>query len=264
MKTLAAVAALTLCSLALAQTLPESNVERTVQLGAFHTPQDLQEIATVLRTVADIRTLTVSQTTNSISFAAPVESADVAEWLVKQMDRTPQDIAGLAGKAAMAPEHSIPSLPREGVHSVRVFYLAHNTSPLHHQELMTVLRTVERVQKIFNYSSLNAFVVRGTKENLDMVAWTVQALDQQQAPAPDTRQVLAANAAVPVVRILYLPSALAKPMYVQETLTQLRTVINDLHVFNYSRLGAIVVGGTDDQLDHAARMVEERNALASR
>src|SRR5439155_5038255 len=47
---------------------------------------------------------------------------------------------------------------------VKVFYLSNVTSPQEMQELLTVLRTVVDVQKVFNYTSQNALVVRAESD----------------------------------------------------------------------------------------------------
>ncbi|MES1260531.1 MAG: hypothetical protein ABUS49_02255, partial [Acidobacteriota bacterium] len=52
---------------------------------------------------------------------------------------------------------------------VKVFYLSNVTSPQEMQELLTVLRTVVDVQKVFNYSSQNALVVRAEADTMSLV-----------------------------------------------------------------------------------------------
>ncbi len=43
---------------------------------------------------------------------------------------------------------------------MKVFYLPKPATPQQVQEVLTILRTVTAVQKVFNYSALNAIVVR--------------------------------------------------------------------------------------------------------
>ena len=43
---------------------------------------------------------------------------------------------------------------------VKVFYLSNVTGPQEMQEILTVLRTVVNVQKVFNYTAQNALIVR--------------------------------------------------------------------------------------------------------
>lgn len=61
---------------------------------------------------------------------------------------------------------------------VKVFYLSNVTSPQEMQELLTVLRTVVDVQKVFNYTSQNALVVRAEADTMALVEKLISDLDK--------------------------------------------------------------------------------------
>jgi general secretion pathway protein D len=61
---------------------------------------------------------------------------------------------------------------------VKVFYLSNVTSPQEMQELLTVLRTVVDVQKVFNYTSQNALVVRAESDQMALVEKLISDLDK--------------------------------------------------------------------------------------
>ena len=61
---------------------------------------------------------------------------------------------------------------------VKVFYLSNVTSPQEMQELLTVLRTVVDVQKVFNYTSQNALVVRAESDTMALVEKLISDLDK--------------------------------------------------------------------------------------
>ena len=46
---------------------------------------------------------------------------------------------------------------------MKVFYLSNVTSPQEMQEMLTVLRTVVDVQKVFSYTGQNALMVRAKR-----------------------------------------------------------------------------------------------------
>ena len=52
---------------------------------------------------------------------------------------------------------------------VKVFYLSNVTTPQELQEMLTVLRTVVDVQKVFNFSSQNALIVRADTDTMALV-----------------------------------------------------------------------------------------------
>jgi general secretion pathway protein D len=64
---------------------------------------------------------------------------------------------------------------------VRVFYLSNITSPQEMQEILTVLRTVVDVQKVFNYTAQNALVVRAEADTMAVVEKLIADLDKPRA-----------------------------------------------------------------------------------
>ncbi len=61
---------------------------------------------------------------------------------------------------------------------VKVFYLSNPTTPQEIQEMLTVLRTVFDVQKVFNYTSQNALVVRCDADTMALVEKEIADLDK--------------------------------------------------------------------------------------
>jgi general secretion pathway protein D len=64
---------------------------------------------------------------------------------------------------------------------VKVFYLSNTTSPQEVQELLTVLRTVTDVQKVFNYTAQNALIVRADADTMALVDKLVSDLDKPKS-----------------------------------------------------------------------------------
>jgi hypothetical protein len=54
----------------------------------------VQEIATILRTVADVKTLTVDSSSLAITLTAPSAVVAMTDWLVPTLDRYPLDLPG--------------------------------------------------------------------------------------------------------------------------------------------------------------------------
>ena len=61
---------------------------------------------------------------------------------------------------------------------VKVFYMSNITSPQEMQEMLTVLRTVVDVQKVFNYTAQNALVVRAEADTMALVEKLIADLDK--------------------------------------------------------------------------------------
>ena len=64
---------------------------------------------------------------------------------------------------------------------VKVFYLSNVTAPQEMQEMLTVLRTVVDVQKVFNYTAQNALVVRAEADTMALVEKLIADLDKAAA-----------------------------------------------------------------------------------
>ncbi len=65
---------------------------------------------------------------------------------------------------------------------VKVFYLSNVTAPQEMQEMLTVLRTVVDVQKVFNFTSQNALIVRADADTMALVEKLISDLDK---PRPE-------------------------------------------------------------------------------
>ncbi len=64
---------------------------------------------------------------------------------------------------------------------VKVFYLQNITGPQEIQELLTVLRTVVDVQKVFNYTAQNVLVVRAEADTMALVEKLIADLDKPKS-----------------------------------------------------------------------------------
>ncbi|HVY91736.1 MAG TPA: hypothetical protein VHA14_03265 [Bryobacteraceae bacterium] len=64
---------------------------------------------------------------------------------------------------------------------VKVFYLKNPTTPQEIQEMLTVLRTVFDIQKVFNYTAQNALVVRCDADTMALVEKEIADLDKPRS-----------------------------------------------------------------------------------
>ncbi len=247
-----------------AQTQPADLIDRTFHLGVFHTPQDLQEMATVLRTVTDITRLSIDSVGPSMTITADAEHLAVSEWVLKNLDQQPGDDAARSARFKLVTEHSMPVTVRDGEQFVRIFYLANNPTPMQAQELITVLRTVGNVAKIFNYSDLKAIVARGTKDRLQIVEWILSQLDAPGPPSSGAARLQTAEFQIPSIQIVYFSGKRGETQPIQETMTAIRTAVDDLRCFNYSRLGAVIFGGSAAQTARATKIIQDRMQPAVR
>ena len=206
-------------------------------------PQGLQEIATILRTVANIQRLTVDSTAATVTVDGTPDEIATAGWIIHQLDRPASADPSLPSPGTNSEQYVIPG-KRDDV--IQVFHLNHVApkTPQAIQEILTVLRTVGDIQKIYNDTGLSDLVVHGTANELALTHFILDSLDV----APGTVTVAAtpefhyAVTGLPndIVRVFYL-SHTATPQQMQEILTTLRTVISIQKVFNYTPLNALTI-----------------------
>jgi len=161
-------------SMASAQTPAPQNVNRVFHLTQNETVRDLQEMATTLRAVVDIRQVASDDTSRTISVSGTAAQMAMAEWLIHELDVPPP--------TSQPQPFLVPGMSND---VVRV-YFTHATAPRALQEIVTTIRSVADVQRIFVYNSLRATVLRGTLAEIGLADWLMQKLDQpgqNQAPA---------------------------------------------------------------------------------
>jgi type II secretory pathway component GspD/PulD (secretin) len=217
--------------------------------------QPMQEMLTVLRTVADIAR--VFNYTARRAMVIRAKSADMAfaEWLVEQLnlpadaklDATPRVYPGVT-----------PNMGRFAA-VARVNYLTNISGPQTTQEVLTILRMVGDIAKVFNYTSLHALAIRASESDMARAEWLIQELNEPPGPGAGT-QVYQTPGADDITRIFFLTNA--TPQGLQAALTAIRTELNIRHTFSMTKPAAIVVRGTASQIEAAVQIMAQRNGLA--
>jgi type II secretory pathway component GspD/PulD (secretin) len=119
------------------------------------TPQALQEIATDVRSIADIRRLFVHNGTAAIIVRGTAAQATLAAWLIKQLDQP----ANQPVTAAAPREYRLNGTEDDVVH---VFFLTHSGNPQRLQQIAVIVRQTTRVRYLFTYNAPQAMMLRGT------------------------------------------------------------------------------------------------------
>ena len=133
--------------------------------------QDLNEFATMIRTVADAPKLSTDFVQKTISVSGTPVQIGVAEWMFTELDR--QTLPEFATK-----EFKVPNKEDD---VVRVFLVHNAATVLEFQEIATTIRTIAEIRRIFTVNGLRALAVRGTAEELAAAEFLVRELDQPAA-----------------------------------------------------------------------------------
>jgi type II secretory pathway component GspD/PulD (secretin) len=239
-----------------AQSVPGSPQQYLV---AGQSDDVIQEALTILRTVADVQKVFNYTALSDLVVRGPAAQIAVSEYLINSIDV-------VKGSVTAGAEYQY-LVPGQGSQVARVFYLAHASTPQAVQEILTVLRTVADIQKVFNFTPLNALAIRGTANDIAACDWLIQSLDIASAPATGQSASLReyhmpGNARVgDTVRVFY-PTHIDTPAGIQQTITQLRTDLQIMKVFNRSSPTALVVRGSADQIAKAELLIQDRDQLS--
>ena len=167
--------------------------------------------------------------------------AAVVEWLVHKLDRsakTPPD----AGTEYYSP---VP-----GPEVVRIFYCTNAATPPALQEIVTTVRSVADMRRVFVYNRLKAMIVRDNGAQVMLAAWLIDQLNQpENTPAPEPHEYKLSDRDVARVFELTNPP---NPQALQEITTLIRSVADMQRLFIYNSRKAISMRGRPELVALAA------------
>lgn len=233
---------------------PSGKVGKVRFLENLSAPQDVQELLTALRVVADVQRIYVFSAHHALVFRGAEWEVAFAEWIIGQIDQPQRQ------KPDTTPhEFTVGGPDFRGMgHGARVNFLSGMTSPLQSQELLTVLRTVGDIAKVFSCSTGHAFVLRAGDADLQRAEWMIQQIDQ--SPVTPGPRVWATPAGDDVTRILFLGKR--TPQEIKMAVNGLRAEAGIRKVFSITSPATIVVRGTTDQIGAAMAWLTSHNELA--
>lgn len=213
------------------------------------TIQGVQEIATTLRTVADIQKIFAITTSKIVTLRGSASQVALAKFLLTELDQPAQ-----ARQSAFVHQFRMTG---GGNDMVVVYGLAHTDSPQGAQEIITNLRAVLDIQRIFQVSAPKLMAIRGSDSQVQTLRWLVPELDRQ-APKAAGNEVRVPGGNDDVVHVFYLTHA-TNAQGMNELLTELRTTAHIMKAFIRSVPAALVLRGTADQIATAGQIIELRD-----
>jgi hypothetical protein len=141
----------------------EGDVVRIFYLPNVKTIQDFQEIATLVRTAATIRSAFTYNTPRALALRGTRDQIALAGWLINELNTNGQD------------EYRVPNASDD---VVRVFYLPHTATVQDFQGIANTIRTATEIRTAFTYNAQRALALRGTVSQLALAERLVKDLDQ--------------------------------------------------------------------------------------
>lgn len=225
------------------------DIVRVFYLTNAQTVQEFQEIATIVRSVSDIRWMFTYNLPRAVAIRGTADQGALAEWLFQEVNIPPG-----VQKTAMR-EYRMPGSSDD---VVRLLYLPHTSNIQEFQEVATLIRSTADIRRLFTYNRAKAVALRGTAGQAALAEWLANELDTpaKRQDAADTHEYRLSGVVDDVVHVFYLPATDTVQDF-QRIVTSVRTTTNTRRVFTYNRPRAVAMRGTADQIAMSARLFKE-------
>jgi type II secretory pathway component GspD/PulD (secretin) len=223
----------------------------------INSTQDMNEVATLVRTIADIRSVAVDAAKRSMTLKATPDQMELVAWLMKRLDQPLAEQQNSDVNEYRTANH--------GESVVRLIYFTHGQDVRQFQEIVTAVRTVADIRRAFTYNTPRAAVLRGTEEQIGVGAWVAAQLDRP--PDAVAKHAMLAEYRVPaasndVTRVFQVANA-ASIQDFQEMATGIRTIANVRRVFTYNTSRLMVIRDTPDQMAIAQFLFDQLDRPAA-
>jgi len=155
---------------------PNENVTRIFFVANAPTIQDFQELATLIRTIVEIRRVFTYNTPRAMAMRGISDQIAFAEWLFNEIDQ-PRN----GGQGHASTTYTYPASP-EAENAARVFYLPDTATVEDFQRIAVTVRSATKMRRVFTYNSQRAVAVRGTLDQLALAQRLLTELDPADFP----------------------------------------------------------------------------------
>jgi hypothetical protein len=135
------------------------DVTRVFELIHPQDPRQVQEMAALIRTLAEIPRFFIYNKRRALALRSTADRVALAAWLVTELDR-PAGALAAAQDSAKPHEYRLPDDP---ANVVRVFYLPISQSADDRRKVALEVRASARVRRLHIYNALGALALRGTE-----------------------------------------------------------------------------------------------------
>jgi len=220
------------------------DLDRVFYLTHTDTTQQFLEVATVIRTIANIQQVSTDNDQKSVKVHTSAAQIAMAEWLFNELDNP-------AVQPSVLHEYRVPGTVDD---VVRVFYITAAPTTQDFQEISTLVRTIANITRVFTYNAPKALVARGTAAQIQLAEWLVKELEQPAASSTHEFRVQGNNA--DLVSVMFLPHTASVEAF-QKSAVQIRTATQITRMFTCNGPRALAARGTPDQIAMAQRMAKQ-------
>jgi hypothetical protein len=232
------------------------DVVRVIYPTYTATVRELQEVAVLVRTIADIRRLFTYNAPRAVAFRGTADQMALAEWMFNELNKPVSERTAA----------HLYRMPGTGDDIVRLFYLTNTTTVQEFQEVATLVRSIGDIRLLFTYNAPKAVALRGTSDQGALTEWLLHELDKpadwrkqaQGSPDSATREYRMPGSNEGIVHVHYLTD-IATVQRFQQIVTSVRKASNIRRAFTYNSPRAVAFRGTADQIALADRLITEQD-----
>jgi hypothetical protein len=219
----------------------------------LETPQAMQEVSNAVRSIGDIRDVSLDAAERSLTVKGTADQIAIAGWLTAELDKSgtvpgTRDFPFNDARTPLA----------------QIVYLSHVDNPRDLQEIVNSVRSVTDIQRCFPMNLQKAIVMRGSPAQVKAADWLLGELDQATGPqtggSPHEYRLLAADW-VTSSRDLVLQVAavthLETPQALQEATNLIRGMADIQRCFPVYPRMVLVIRGSDDQISLANWLLKQ-------
>ena len=153
------------------------DTDRVFRLKNAATALGAQQIAGTMRIVAQIQNISMDNAAATLTMKGTPDQMALADWLFPKLD--------VAEPSNLGPQEY--RVQRSSDDVVMVFELAHTTTNTGIQEIITTLRTVAEIQKVFLVTAPRIIALRGDASQIALARFLVFELDKAVQPRTNPR-----------------------------------------------------------------------------
>lgn len=218
------------------------------------TIQDLQEVATTIRTIAEIRRVYTYNAPKVLALRGTADQIAAAAFLVQELDQP------VAAKRSDSRQYQMIDPANRGETAVRVFYLPYTATIQQFQEVATMVRTISEIRRVFTYNTPRAMIVRGNSDQIALAGWMVGELGKPVNPGTASQPYKYAGNprdSENLIQLFYVKDMPTVAAF-QQLATQVRTSTKMRRVFTYNESKALALRGDEAQLALAQQILQDK------
>ena len=219
------------------------DVVRMFYLPYAQSVQELQEIATTARSIVNSRRMFTYNGPRVVAMRGPDDQIAAAAWLFEQLGQT-------ANPNATAPRYQMPGGNDD---IMTVYHVRHAATVRDFQEVVTTVRSVAGIPRMFTYNGPRLVAARATSAQLKLADWMMQQLDSASPRAAASEPYRIAGENENVVRVFYMPQT--TPDEFHKRVIMVRTTTGARRAFTCNAIRAVALRGTETQIDQAAQLI---------